>query len=67
MFSDKFSSIPNNIIQSIKNKLDQTGTYKEHVSIVDYQQGDPLSIKEGQFAGIDAIFLSKRSDLTDWI
>tara|TARA_B110000444_G_scaffold19703_1_gene16440 strand:+ start:1534 stop:2082 length:549 start_codon:yes stop_codon:yes gene_type:complete len=61
MFSDKFSSIPTNIIQSIQNKLDQTGTFKEHVSIVDYQKGDLLSIKEGQFAGVDAIFLSKRS------
>ena len=61
MFSDELSAIPNSIIQSIQKKLDQAGLYKEHVSIVDYQKGDPLSIKEGQFAGIDAIFLSKRS------
>ena len=61
MFSEKFTSIPNNIIELIQDKLDETGIYKEDVSIVDYQKGDPVSIKEGRFAGIDAIFLSKKS------
>ena len=37
------------------------GIYKENVSVVDYQKGDHISIKEGRFAGIDAIFLSKKS------
>jgi transcriptional antiterminator RfaH len=60
-FSEKFTSIPNNIIQLIQDKLDESGIYKEDVSIVDYQKGDPISIKEGRFAGIDAIFLSKKS------
>jgi transcriptional antiterminator RfaH len=61
MFSEKFTSIPNNIIELIQDKLDKSGIYKENVSIVDYQKGDPVSIKEGRFAGIDAIFLSKKS------
>ena len=61
MFSEKFTSIPNNIIQLIRDKLDEAGLYKESVAIVDYQKGDPVSIKEGRFAGIDAIFLSKKS------
>ena len=61
MFSEKFTSIPNNIIQLIQDKLDESGVYKEDVSIVDYQKGDQVSIKEGRFAGIDAIFLSKKS------
>jgi len=61
MFSEKFTSIPNNIIKLIQDKLDEAGIYKEDVSIVDYQKGDPVSIKEGRFAGIDAIFLSKKS------
>ena len=61
MFSNEFSAIPNYIILSIQDKLDQADIYKENVSIVDYQKGDPLSIKKGQFAGIEAIFLSKRS------
>ena len=60
MFSEKFTSIPNNIINLIQNKLDESGIYKEDISIVDYQKGDPVSIKEGAFAGIDAIFLSKK-------
>jgi transcriptional antiterminator RfaH len=61
MFSEKFTSIPNNIIQLIQDKLNEEGLYKEDVAIVDYQKGDPVSIKEGGFAGIDAIFLSKKS------
>ena len=61
MFSEKFTSIPNNIIKLIQEKLDESGIFKEDVSIVDYQKGDPISIKGGKFAGIDAIFLSKKS------
>ena len=61
MFSEKFTSIPNHIIQLIQDKLNEEGIYKKDVTIVDYQKGDPISIKEGRFAGIDAIFLSKKS------
>ena len=61
MFSEKFTSIPNKIIELIQDKLNGAGIYKEDVSIVDYQKGDSVSIKEGSFAGIDAIFLSKKS------
>jgi transcriptional antiterminator RfaH len=61
MFSEKLTSIPYNIIKQIQVKLDKSGIYKEDISIVDYQKGDTVSIKEGQFAGIDAIFLSKKS------
>jgi len=60
MFSEKFSPISNNIIKLIQNKLDESDIYKEDFSIVDYQKGDPVSIKEGTFAGIEAIFLSKK-------
>jgi len=61
MFGEKFTSIPNNIIKLIQDKLDESGVYKEDVSIVDYQEGDSVTIKEGRFAGIDAIFLSNKS------
>jgi transcriptional antiterminator RfaH len=61
MFSEKFTSIPNNIIKLIQGKLDVEGVYKEDIAIVDYQKGDPVFIKDGRFAGIDAIFLSKKS------
>tara|TARA_B100001057_G_C22826658_1_gene941699 strand:+ start:69 stop:617 length:549 start_codon:yes stop_codon:yes gene_type:complete len=62
MFSEKFTSIPNNIIKLIQAKLNEQGVYNEDISIVDYQKGDPVFIKEGRFAGIDAIFLSKKSN-----
>ena len=61
MFSEKLTPIPNNIIELIQSKLDEEGVYKEDISIVDYQKGDSVFIKEGRFAGIDAIFLSKKS------
>ena len=61
MFSEKFPSIPNHIIKLIQDKLDKSGIYKEDISIIDYQKGDQISIREGQFAGVDAIFLSKKS------
>jgi len=61
MFSENFTSISNNIIKLIQDKLNESGVYKEDVSIVDHKKGDQVSIIEGRFAGIDAIFLSKKS------
>jgi len=61
MFSEKFTSIPDNIIKLIQTKLDDSDIYNEDVMVVDYQKGDQVLIKEGRFAGIDAIFLSKKS------
>tara|TARA_B100000900_G_C20582604_1_gene718186 strand:+ start:71 stop:619 length:549 start_codon:yes stop_codon:yes gene_type:complete len=60
MFSEKFTPISNNIIKLIQNKLDESGIYKEEVATVNYQTGDQVSIKEGSFEGIEAIFLSKK-------
>lgn len=61
MFGEKFTSIPNNIIKLIQDKLNEEGIYKESILTVDFQKGDSLTIKEGRFAGIDAIFLSNKS------
>jgi len=61
MFSEKLTPISNDIIELIQDRLNETGAYKENISVVDYQKGDQISIKDGRFAGIDAIFLSKKS------
>ena len=61
MFSDKFTPIPNNIIDAIKERIDSSDVFREGVSIEEYKKGDNLSIKKGQFTGIDAIFLSNKS------
>ncbi len=61
MFSDKLTFIPNNVIKLIQDKLDKEDVYKEDVAAVDYHKGDTVSITEGPFAGLDAIFLSKKS------
>ena len=41
------TSITNNTIQLIKDKLEESGLYKEAVTKVDYREGDLVSIKEG--------------------
>ena len=61
MFGEKFTTIPRSIIKLIQNKLDEEGVYKEEVSRIEFQEGDSVTIKEGRFAGIDAIFLSNKS------
>ena len=61
MFSEKFTSVPDAIITMIKQQLDGSHVYKEDISFTEYQKGDPVSIKDGRFAGVDAIFLSKKS------
>jgi len=61
MFSDEFTPIPDEIIQAIKDKLDASGIFKEDVSKVDYRKGDQVQIEQGRFAGVDAIFVSKKS------
>ena len=45
----------------MRKKLDTQDVYKENVSIIDFQRGDLVSIERGRFAGIDAVFLSKKS------
>ncbi len=62
MFSDKFTPISPEIILAMRKKLDAHDVYQEDVSIIDFEKGDFVSIKRGRFAGIDAIFLSKKSN-----
>ena len=61
MFGEEFTPIPYQIIKSLKKKLDAKDIYEEKVLDADYKEGDKLTIKEGKFAGIEAIFLSKKS------
>jgi len=61
MFAEKFTSIPNNIIELIQDRLNEGEVYKQIISNVDFKKGESLTIKEGPFAGIDAIFLSNKS------
>jgi len=61
MFSGTLTPIPNRIIELIQDKLEESDVFNQEITIVDYQKGDSVPITEGQFAGIDAIFLSKKS------
>ena len=61
MFSDKLTPIPEHIIDLMKSKLSKPSVYKEYTEEVDYKEGEEVTIKEGRFAGLDAIFLSRKS------
>ena len=61
MFGETFTPIPDRIIQLIQDKLDEGSIYKEKISSIEFQKGDSLTIKEGYFAGINAIFLVNKS------
>ena len=61
MFGEDFTIVPNKIIQLIQDKLNEEGIYKEEISNKDFKKGDSLTIKEGRFAGVDAIFLANKS------
>tara|TARA_Y100001933_G_scaffold2746_1_gene2620 strand:+ start:80 stop:745 length:666 start_codon:yes stop_codon:yes gene_type:complete len=62
MFSEEFTPISPKIILAMRKKLDAQDVYKEDVSIIDFQRGDSVSIERGRLAGIDAVFLSKKSN-----
>ena len=61
LFGNEFTSVPDNIIKSIKEKLNKRGIYQKKISKTNYNPGDQLVIKEGVFSGIDAIFISSKS------
>ncbi len=61
MFSDKLTPIPTHIIDFMKSRLDEFHVYQESISEVEYIEGDEVTIQGGKFAGIDAIFLSRKS------
>jgi transcriptional antiterminator RfaH len=61
MFGEDFTIVPNKIIKLIQDKLNEEGIYKEEISNKDFKKGDSLTIKEGRFAGVDAIFLANKS------
>ena len=60
-FSDNLTPIPEQIIDLLKSKLDKPHIYKEYTEEVDYKEGEEVTIKDGKFAGLDAIFLSRKS------
>ena len=61
MFGENFTPISPKIIKLIKDRLKGEGIFKEEILKRDYKKGDFLTIKEGIFAGIDAIFLANKS------
>lgn len=61
MFGDNLTPVPIEIISFIKDKLNSGIVYEESILLSEYKKGDWLTIKEGKFAGIEAIFLSKKS------
>ncbi len=61
LFTDKLVPIPKEIIQEIKAKLNHRKVYKKNITFVEHKEGDDVSIVKGRFAGLEAVFLSKKS------
>ena len=62
MFGENFSFVPNKLIDAIKKRINKKGIYKKSITHVDFEEGDTVTVKQGQFAGIDAVFLSTKSN-----
>ena len=61
MFADKLTSVPNDIIKAIRSKLDDSDVFTEDIEVIEYAEGDNVFIDQGRFAGVEAIFLSRKS------
>ena len=61
MFADKLTSVPSDIIKAIRSKLDDSDVFTEDIKVIEYTEGDNVIIDQGRFAGVEAIFLSKKS------
>jgi len=57
-FADKPAVIEDNIINSIRLKLDKNNIYYLVNKKIKYQKGDSVTIGKGKLQGIEAIFLS---------
>jgi len=61
LFGDKFASVPETSIKGITSKLDSKGIFYQQSHLKTFEKGDKVTIKSGAFAGIEGIFLSKKS------
>tara|TARA_B100000686_G_C16803036_1_gene987592 strand:+ start:590 stop:1135 length:546 start_codon:yes stop_codon:yes gene_type:complete len=59
-FGKKIMPVPDEIIQSIKEKLNEHDVYIEESSEIEYKEGEIFFIKTGQLKNQEAIFLSKK-------
>lgn len=60
-FSENLMLVPNKVIEEINHKLDPLGVYKTLYPIEDFEEGEDVTITGGRFSGIEAIFLSNKS------
>ena len=61
LFGNKFSAVPNAVIEFIKTRVNNHSIVKHNVTRQLFQKGDKLVINKGVFQGKEAIFLSKKS------
>ena len=59
-FGESFTPVSPKVIELIQDKLNEDGIYNQYISRANYRKGDSLTIKEGLFAGVNAIFLSDK-------
>ena len=58
----RFTAVPERVINLIKCKLNKKRINTENILQVVYETGGSLTIKEGWFAGVEAIFIANKSD-----
>ena len=61
LFGDKFATVPYQIIELLKSKVDANNIFFPKTLTHQFQEGDKLTINKGRFAGVEAIFLSNKS------
>mgnify|MGYP001300482496 CR=1 FL=1 len=61
VFGQRFAEIPNQMIAYFKSKADENDVFNHKTTIRQFHKGEKLVVKTGTFKGIEATFLSKKS------
>ena len=60
-FGNKFSEVPIDIITFLKARTDKKGILKQKVELLEFKEGDKLTITDVILVGQEVVFLSKKS------
>ena len=61
VFGQRLAEIPNQMIAYFKSKADEKDVFNQKTTMRQFHKGEKLVVKTGTFKGIEATFLSKKS------
>ena len=61
VFGQRLAEIPNQMIAYFKSKADENDVFNQKTTMRQFHKGEKLIVKTGTFKGIEATFLSKKS------